>query len=149
MRSLYSPCYAKPSTESLSVADSTSRGMPPLALPQAALAPAIPAVPPKCPAPEPSPRNLSVLVPAQDIASPAIPRSVRLWIPVQHPTRPETAIRPSSCHKTQTDSRNDSQPPSFPVELVSEMLQFFSLYAFRLLAQDCFRQSLLVLTSSY
>src|SRR5579864_3076399 len=101
--------------------------MPPLALPPATLAPAIPAVPPKCPAPEPSPRSLSVLVPAQDIASPAIPRSARLSIPALPPTRLETAIRRSSCRRKQTDSRNDSRPAFFLVELVSEMLQFFSL----------------------
>src|SRR5579864_3272503 len=101
--------------------------MPPLALPPATPVPAIPAVPPKCLAPEPSPRNLSVPVPAQDIASPAIPRSVRLSIPALPPTRLETAIRRSSCRRKQTDSRHDSQPASFRVELVSEMLQLFSL----------------------
>src|SRR5579864_1154843 len=127
MQFLYSPCYAKPSKESPSAADSTSRDMPPLALPPAALVPAIPAAPPKCLAPEPSLQNLSVPVPAQDTALPAIPRSVRLSIPALPPTRLETEIRQSSCRRKQTDSRNDSRPAFFLVELVSEMLQFFSL----------------------
>jgi len=126
-QSLCLPCYAKPSKESPSAGGSANRDTPPPALPPAMLAHVSPVVPLKCPAREPSPRNLAVPDRAQDTASPKVPRPVPLLIPTLPPTRPGTAIRRSFCRKIQTDSRTDSPSSSFPVELVWEMLQLFSL----------------------